>query len=200
MGIETDGMRDSTTLSAMRSVPRHKFVPWPLRRFAYHDEPLPIGHDQTISQPSIVAYMTAALRPRPGLKVLEIGTGSGYQAAVLARTGADVWTIEIIRELAETARARLERMGCRNVHVRHGNGCLGWPEEAPFGAIIVTAAPDSIPPALIVQLAPGGRLVAPVGGEGRLQHLDLVEKDWSGALRCQSLMPVRFVPMRNAVH
>ena len=197
--IEANGVQDSTTLSAMLSVPRHEFVPQRYRRLAYYDGPLPIGHDQTISQPFIVAFMTAALRPRPGLKVLEIGTGSGYQAAVLARTGAEVWTIEIIRELADQARARLQRMGCRNVHVRHGNGYLGWPEEAPFGAIILTAAPDSVPPVLIEQLAPGGRLVAPVGGERQLQQLVLIEKDSTGAVRRESLLPVRFVPMRNEV-
>ena len=183
----------------MSSVPRHEFVPERFRRLAYANVPLPIGHDQTISQPFIVALMTAALRPRPGSRVLESGTGSGYQAAVLARAGAEVWTIEIIRALADAARARLERVGFRSVHVRHGDGTLGWPEEAPFDGVAVTAAVESVPPALLSQLAPGGRLVAPVGGEGKLQQLELIEKDANGALRCQRLLPVRFVPLRNDV-
>ena len=197
--IEAQGVRDSATLAAMRAVPRHEFVPASERRFAYLDRPLPIGHDQTISQPFIVAFMTESLRPRPGLRTLEIGTGSGYQAAVLAQTGCRVWTIEIVRALADDARARLARLGYRNVQVRHGDGYLGWPEAAPFDAIMLTAAPDSVPAALIAQLAPGGRLVAPVGGEGQVQELIVIDKDARGNLTRRPLLPVRFVPMRRDV-
>lgn len=195
--IEAQGVRDSATLAAMRAVPRHEFVPEGERSLAYLDQALPIGHDQTISQPYIVAFMTEAIRPRPGLKVLEIGTGSGYQAAVLAQVGARVWTIEIIRALADEARARLVRLGFGGVHVRHGDGYRGWPEEAPFDAILLTAAPDSVPPVLIAQLARGGRLVAPIGPEGGDQELVLIEKDPRGQPRRQILLPVRFVPMRK---
>ncbi|HET9328397.1 MAG TPA: protein-L-isoaspartate(D-aspartate) O-methyltransferase [Candidatus Eisenbacteria bacterium] len=197
--IEANGVRDSVTLAALRAVPRHEFVPEAYRRYAYLDRPLPIGHEQTISQPYIVAFMTEAIRPRRGLKVLEIGTGSGYQAAVLAQTGARVWSIEIIRALADEARARLEHLGYRDIHVRHGDGYRGWPEEAPFDAILLTAAPDSVPSALIEQLGPGGRLVAPIGPEGEDQELVLVEKDARGVPSRRVLLPVRFVPMRKDV-
>lgn len=188
------GIRDSATLAAMRTVPRHEFVPEDQRGLAYEDIPLPIGHDQTISQPAIVALMTELIEPRPGKKVLEIGTGSGYQAAVLAQTGCRVWTIEIFRALAEEARDRLARLGYRNVVVRHGDGYAGWPEQAPFDAIVVTAAAESIPPALLDQLAPKGRLVMPVGDEFPYQELVLVNKDSAGKISLRQLLPVRFVP------
>jgi protein-L-isoaspartate(D-aspartate) O-methyltransferase len=197
--LAAKGIRDSTTLAALRSVPRHEFVPAALREFAYDDVALPIAHEQTISQPYIVAAMTEAVRPRPGMKVLEVGTGSGYQAAILAAAGCRVYTIEIVRALADSARALLGRLGYRDVQVRHGDGYLGWPEAAPFDGILVTAAPESLPPALVAQLAPGGRLVAPVGPEDQVQELVLVEKDRRGQVTRRSLLPVRFVPMRKDV-
>ena len=189
------GITDSLTLAAMRAVPRHEFVPEDQRAWAYVDTPLPIGHDQTISQPAVVAFMTQVIRPGPGLRVLEVGTGSGYQAAVLAETGARVWTIEIIRALADEASARLRRLGYRSVQVRHGDGYAGWPDAAPFDAIVVTAGADSIPPPLIRQLAPGGRLVMPVGDPRADQQLILLEKDASGRIASRELLPVRFVPL-----
>ena len=183
------GITDSLTLAAMRAVPRHEFVPEDQRVWAYVDTPLPIG------QPAVVAFMTQVIRPGPGLRVLEVGTGSGYQAAVLAETGARVWTIEIIRALADEARARLRRLGYRSVQVRHGDGYAGWPDAAPFDAIVVTAGADSIPPPLIRQLAPGGRLVMPVGDPLADQQLILLEKDASGRIASRELLPVRFVPL-----
>ncbi len=195
--IEASGVRDSSTLAALRAVPRHEFVPLAYRAYSYSDEPLPIEHDQTISQPYIVAFMTQTLRVRPGEKVLEIGTGSGYQAAVLSELRCRVYSIEIIKELADSARARLVRLGYGDVEVRHGDGYLGWPEVAPFDAVIVTAAPESVPQPLIDQLAPGGRLVAPVGEEHGAQTLVLLEKDATGAISRRELLPVRFVPMRK---
>ena len=193
--VAPQGVTDSLTLAAMRTVPRHEFVPVDQRPWAYADTPLPIGHEQTISQPTVVALMTQLIRPRPGLRVLEVGTGSGYQAAVLAATGARVWTIEIIRALADQARARLRRLGYRDVRVRHGDGYAGWPDAAPFDAIVVTAGADSIPPPLIDQLAPGGRLVMPVGDPWTDQRLVLLEKDASGRIASRDLLPVRFVPL-----
>jgi protein-L-isoaspartate(D-aspartate) O-methyltransferase len=193
--VAPQGVTDSLTLAAMRTVPRHEFVPVDQRAWAYADTPLPIGHEQTISQPTVVALMTQLVRPRPGLRVLEVGTGSGYQAAVLAATGARVWTIEIIRALADQARARLRRLGYRDVRVRHGDGYAGWPDAAPFDAIVVTAGADSIPPPLIDQLAPGGRLVMPVGDPWTDQRLVLLEKDASGRIASRDLLPVRFVPL-----
>jgi protein-L-isoaspartate(D-aspartate) O-methyltransferase len=189
------GISDSATLAAMRSVPRHEFVPPDQRPFAYHDIPLAIGHDQTISQPAVVAFMTQLVRPRPGMRVLEVGTGSGYQAAVLARTGAMVWSIEIFAALAEEARVRLMQLGFDGVTVCHGDGYAGWAEQAPFDAIVVTAGADSIPPALIEQLAPGGRLVMPVGDPNVDQQLVLLEKDATGRVASTRLLPVRFVPL-----
>jgi protein-L-isoaspartate(D-aspartate) O-methyltransferase len=189
------GITDSLTLAAMRAVPRHEFVPEDQRARAYADTPLPIGHDQTISQPAVVAFMTQVIRPRPGLRVLEVGTGSGYQAAVLAETGARVWTIEIFRALADDAGARLQRLGYGRVQVRHGDGYAGWPEVAPFDAIVVTAGADSIPPPLVRQLAPGGRLVMPVGNPWVDQRLVLLEKDATGRVASRDLLPVRFVPL-----
>ena len=197
--IVAAGIRDPATLAALRSVPRHEFVPPREQPRAYEDIPLPIGLGQTISQPAVVATMTELVGPRPGLRVLEVGTGSGYQAAVLAATGAKVWTIEIFGALAAEAAARLERLGYSNVVVRHGDGYAGWPEEAPFDAIVVTAAADSIPPALLEQLARGGRLVMPVGAQVPFQELVLVRKDRSGRLTRQRLLPVRFVPLLRGV-
>ncbi len=193
------GIRDSATLAAMRTVPRHEFVPENQRSLAYEDIPLPIGHDQTISQPAVVALMTELIEPRPGKKVLEVGTGSGYQAAVLAQSGCRVWTIEIFRALADEARGRLARLGYSDVAVRHGDGYAGWPDEAPFEAIVVTAAAESIPPSLLDQLAPGGRLVMPVGEQFPHQELVLVEKDSAGQLTSRKLIPVRFVPFLRGV-
>jgi protein-L-isoaspartate(D-aspartate) O-methyltransferase len=193
------GIDDSATLAAMRRVPRHQFVPPDQRFRAYDDTPLPIGHEQTISQPAVVAFMTQSIRPRPGMRVLEVGTGSGYQAAVLAETGARVWTIEIFRVLAVQARARLARLGYREVTVLHGDGYAGWPDAAPFDAIVVTAGADSIPPPLIEQLAAGGRLVMPVGDPFLDQELVMLEKDAQGRVASRRLLPVRFVPLLRGV-
>ncbi len=193
------GISDSATVAAMRAVPRHKFVPGEMQPYAYENIPLPIGHEQTISQPVVVAFMTQLVRPRAGMRVLEVGTGSGYQAAVLAETGARVWTIEIFRVLAQEAQERLARLGYRGVTVRHGDGYAGWPEEAPFDAIVVTAGADTIPPALIDQLAPGGRLVMPVGDPWLDQELVLLEKDAGGRVASRRVMPVRFVPLLRGV-
>ncbi len=195
--IAAEGVRDSATLAALRVVPRHEFISRAHRALAYDDRALPIEEGQTISQPYIVAVMTEAIRPRPGLNVLEVGTGSGYQAAVLAQIGCRVHTIELIGALADSARSRLRRLGYGAVQVRHGDGYLGWPDAAPFDAILVTAAPDSMPAALVAQLAPGGRLVVPVGGEREVQELTLLEKDAEGRVRRTVLLPVRFVPMRK---
>jgi protein-L-isoaspartate(D-aspartate) O-methyltransferase len=193
------GVQDRATLDAVRSVPRHEFVPARERDRAYEDTPLPIGHGQTISQPSLVAMMTELIRPRPGIRVLEVGTGSGYQAAVLAAAGARVWTIEIFAVLADEARARLARLGYDQVQVRHGDGYAGWPEEAPFDAVVVTAAADDIPPALIDQLGPGGRLVMPVGARDSDQALVFVQKDRTGRVSRRELLPVRFVPLLRGI-
>ncbi|MDH3495907.1 MAG: protein-L-isoaspartate(D-aspartate) O-methyltransferase [Gemmatimonadota bacterium] len=189
------GVRDTTTLGAMLRVPRHEFVPADVRDLAYGDHPLPIGHGQTISQPYIVAFMTEVLGARPGLKVLEVGTGSGYQAAVLAAIGCDVYTMEIFEVLATEAAARLRLLGYDGVRVRHGDGHHGWPEAAPFDAVIVTAAAGYVPPKLLEQLKPGGRMVIPVGSVYGVQNLILVEKDPRGRMTTRNLLPVRFVPM-----
>lgn len=186
------GIQSGSVLKAMEKVPRHLFVPEQLRRMAYADQPLPIGMGQTISQPAIVAYMTEAAGISKKEKVLEIGTGSGYQAAVLGEVAGEVYTIEIIPELAEGARRVLEELGYQNVFVRAGNGYLGWPEKAPFDAIVVTAAPDEIPQALVEQLAVGGRMVIPVGTDN--QEMTVVEKGRKGVTRRRTI-PVRFVPM-----
>ena len=191
--MEARGISDPATLEAMRAVPRHEFLPLRLREEAYGDYPLPIGHGQTISQPYIVAFMTEAIRPQPGEKILEIGAGSGYQAAVLAQMGADVYSIEIVEPLAEMARQTLERLGYKNAHVKHGDGYRGWPERAPFDAVIVTCAPDKIPPDLIAQLRDGGRMIIPVGG-GMEQELILLRKQGE-RIEKQAVLPVRFVPM-----
>ena len=197
--VAAAGIEDSATLSAIRSVPRHEFVPPEQQAYAYLDTPLPIGHGQTISQPAVVALMTELVDPRPGMRVLEVGTGSGYQAAVLAETGARVWTIEIFEVLAREARQRLARLGYSSVKVRHGDGYAGWVEAAPFDAIVVTAAADSVPPALLEQLAPGGRLVMPVGDPRTHQELVLIQKDSQGRLASRELIPVRFVPLLRGV-
>ena len=193
--IEARGVRDAATLAAMSAVPRHEFVSSEWRSSAYSDGPLPIGEGQTISQPYVVALMTERLGLRPGEKVLEIGTGSGYQAAVLAEVDVRVFTIEIFESLASEAEERLRRLGYEDVAVRHGDGYLGWPDEAPFDAIIVTAAPDAIPQLLIDQLRPGGRMIIPVGPEGEVQELVLLRKDTDGSIRRESVSPVRFVPL-----
>jgi protein-L-isoaspartate(D-aspartate) O-methyltransferase len=187
---------DPLTLQAMTAVPRHRFVSDRLAGSAYDDSPLPIGYGQTISQPYIVAYMTETAHPGPGRRILEIGTGSGYQAAVLAATGAEVYTIEIIPQLAQAARDRLRRLGYDRVHVREGDGYFGWPGEAPFDAIVVTAAAEFIPPPLLDQLKEGGRMIIPVGTPFLVQTLMLVEKR-NGKAVTRSLMPVRFVPLRR---
>jgi protein-L-isoaspartate(D-aspartate) O-methyltransferase len=189
------GISDSLTLAAMGRVPRHEFVPPDVRAYAYADTPLPIGHGQTISQPYIVAAMTQLIRPRPGKRVLEVGTGSGYQAAVLAAASCRVWTIEIFGALAREAEARLRRLGYDAVTVRHGDGYAGWPEAAPFDAVLVTAGAESIPPPLLAQLAPGGRLVMPVGDPLVDQRLVVADKDATGRITTRELDPVRFVPL-----
>ena len=191
-----DGRRpitDPRVLEAMACVPRHRFVAPRLHAQAYDDNPLPIGHGQTISQPYIVALMTEAVQPQPGARALDIGTGSGYQAAVLAELVADVYSIEIVGPLAREAAGRLALLGYENVEVRHGDGYQGWPEKAPFDVIIVAAAPTKIPQPLIDQLALGGRLVIPVGAER--QELVVLEKLVDGSLRRSSIAGVRFVPM-----
>jgi protein-L-isoaspartate(D-aspartate) O-methyltransferase len=190
--IAARGIRDPAVLAALRRVPRHEFVPEQWRAEAYADHPLPIGEEQTISQPYIVALMTELAAVGPGARVLEVGTGSGYQAAVLAELGAEVHTIEIVAPLARRARATLERLGYGRVHVRHGDGYRGWPEAAPFTAIVVTAAPPEVPPELLAQLAPGGRLVIPVGTSD--QELQVHERTADG-IRIRRVIPVRFVPM-----
>ena len=186
---------DPKVLAVMDAVPRHEFVAASRQDDAYDDRPLPIGHGQTISQPFIVALMTDMLEVGPDDVVLEVGTGSGYQAAVLARLVRDVHTIEIIPELAETAEERLARRGYDNVRTYTGDGYYGAPEVAPFDAIVVTAAAQQVPPPLIHQLKPGGRMVIPVGGGFALQHLMLVEKEEDGRVRTRQTLPVRFVPL-----
>jgi len=191
--IERRGVRHAGVLKAMREVERHLFVPEALRRSAYEDHPLPIGHGQTISQPYIVAAMTEMLDPKPSDRVLEIGTGSGYQAAVLAKLVKHVYTIEVVEQLGRQAKELLAALGYRNVTVRIGDGYEGWPEEAPFDKILLTAAPPDVPPKLLEQLRPGGRLVAPVGTGW--QELVVVDKDAKGGLRRRREFPVMFVPM-----
>ncbi len=191
--IRARGVRDEAVLAAMRRVPRHLFVPEDQRTGAYADHPLPIGFSQTISQPYIVAYMTEALKVSPGHRVLEIGTGSGYQAAVLGRVAKQVYTIEIVPELARRAEQTLKALGFDNVHVREGDGYAGWPEKAPFDRIMVTAAPEQIPQPLIDQLAPGGLMVIPVGGRHETQWMTVVEKTAEGVVQRRTI-PVAFVP------
>lgn len=191
--IRDRGIRHPDILRAMTTVPRHRFVPYRVRQDAYKDYPLPIGKGQTISQPYIVALMSAVLELDRDKKVLEIGTGSGYQAAVLAELAGQVYTIEIVASLGETAKSVLQQLGYTNVHVKIGDGYQGWPEQAPFDAIIVTCAPTHIPGPLKSQLAEGGKLVIPVGGSGH-QELVLLKKEKGKILR-HKIIPVRFVPM-----
>jgi len=185
-------------IEAVRSVPRHEFVPEDLQPSAYANHPLPIGHGQTISQPYIVALMTDLLDPHPEHTVLEIGTGSGYQAAVLACLVKQVYSIEIVDALGEQAKERLQRLGYDNVEVRVGNGYFGWPEHAPYDSIIVTAAASHVPDPLIEQLKPGGVLVIPVGGQYYGQELLVIEKDAEGTLHKKSVLPVVFVPLTGS--
>ena len=189
------GVKDKAVLDAMRKVPRHEFVPERLIKRAYEDGPLPIGYGQTISQPYIVGVMTELLRVDGNSRVFELGAGSGYQAAVLAEIVKEVYTVEIIKELGEQAKDRLKRLGYDNVHVKVGDGYNGWPEHAPFDAIIVTAAETHIPPPLVEQLKPGGRMVIPVGPPLQVQQLMVVEKREDGSIVQRSVMPVRFVPV-----
>jgi len=196
--LRAEGIRNEAVLRVVAETPRHLFVPEGLSSVAYGNHPLPIGQGQTISQPYIVAIMTElAIGPRKAarLRTLEIGTGSGYQAAVLAKLVKEVYTIEIIPELADSARQRLKKMGCRNVFVRTGDGYKGWPDKAPFDAIVVTAAPPYIPQDLVRQLARGGRMIVPLGESPDDQNLTLVAKSDTGAVSVLPLLPVRFVPM-----
>jgi protein-L-isoaspartate(D-aspartate) O-methyltransferase len=190
--IEARGVKDPRVLKVMREVPRHLFVPEEQRAFAYEDRPLPIGHGQTISQPYVVAAMTELLDPKPGDTVLEIGTGSGYQAAVLAKLVSKVYSIEIVKPLAENAAKTLATLGYQNVEVKAGDGYRGWPDKAPFDGIIVTAAPEKVPQPLIDQLAVGGRMVIPVGDT--IQELEVHVKTEKG-IETRSVFQVRFVPM-----
>jgi len=194
--IEARGIRDPLTLAALRAVARHEFVPARLVDQAYEDRPLPIGHGQTISQPYIVAFMTEALELQAGQRVLEVGTGSGYQAAVLAACGVEVFSIEIVEPLAREASERLARLGYTNVSVRAGDGYAGWPEQAPFDAIIITAAAPRIPEPLKRQLRDGGRMIVPVGDE--FQELIVVTRR-GDVFEQRSVLPVRFVPMTGDV-
>jgi protein-L-isoaspartate(D-aspartate) O-methyltransferase len=186
-------IRNERVLQAMEKVPRHEFVPESVRAHAYEDRPLPIGYGQTISQPFIVAFMTEQVNPQTGERILEVGTGSGYQAAILAEMGAEVYTIEILQPLAERAESTLRRLGYTNVHVRTGDGYLGWPEAAPFDAILVTCAPDHVPAPLVDQLKDGGRMIIPVGPPG-MQELVVLRKR-EGKLERRAVLPVLFVPM-----
>lgn len=193
--LTTRGINDQRVLAAMGKVPREEFVTLESRAASYEDGPLPIGYGQTISQPYIVAFMTEQLRPKPRDRVLEVGTGSGYQAAILAELVSDVYSIEIVEPLAKNAEATLQRLGYKNVHVKFGDGYKGWPEEGPFDAIIVTCAPDKVPQPLVDQLKDGGRMVIPVG-ERFAQQLYLLEKK-NGQLKESATLPVRFVPMTS---
>jgi len=196
--IEAREVRSAVVLAAMRKVPRHEFVPEAVRAHAYQDRPLPIEEGQTISQPYIVALMTELAAPGRSGRVLEVGTGSGYQAAVLAELAGEVYSIEIVEPLGRSAAERLRRLGYGRVHLRVGDGFRGWPEAAPFDAILVTAAPEEIPPPLLEQLAPGGRLVIPVGSHD--QELLVVTRAADGRLDRRSVIPVRFVPMTGEAH
>jgi protein-L-isoaspartate(D-aspartate) O-methyltransferase len=193
--LMTRGIKDQRVLAAMAKVPREEFVTPQSRVASYEDGPLPIGYGQTISQPYIVAFMTEELRPKSSDRVLEVGTGSGYQAAILAELVSEVYSIEIVEPLAKSAEATLQRLGYKNVHVRVGDGYKGWPEEAPFDAVIVTCAPDKVPQPLVDQLKDGGRMVIPVG-DRFAQELYLLEKK-NGQLKQSATLPVRFVPMTS---
>ena len=191
------GQLNTQTMHAMRRVPRQQFVSKSFRTHAYENSPLPIGGGQTISQPFIVALMTDLAAPQTSDKVLEVGTGSGYQAAVLSHLAAELYTIEIQPELAQASQHRLEEIGCRNIHYRIGNGYKGWPEQAPFNVIMVTGAVEAIPIALLEQLAPGGRMVLPVGKHRYTQDLMLLHKDQDGDVHTSSLLPVTFIPLEG---
>ena len=195
--LKPRGIKDERVLAAMGKVPREEFVPADVRPSAYEDGPLPIGYDQTISQPYVVAFMTEQLRPKRSDRVLEIGSGSGYQAAILGELVAEIYTIEIVEPLAKSAEATLQRLGYNNVHIKMGDGYKGWPEEAPFDAIIVTCAPEKVPQPLVDQLKDGGRMVIPVG-ERFAQQLYLLEKK-NEQLKESVTLPVRFVPMLREV-
>jgi protein-L-isoaspartate(D-aspartate) O-methyltransferase len=186
---------DSKVLAVMAEVPRHQFVPAAWQRDAYENRPLPIGHGQTISQPYIVALMTDLLRVQPGDRVFELGTGSGYQAAILAKLSKEVYSVEIIEPLGNEAGQRLARLGYANVKVKVADGYYGWPEHAPFEGIIVTAAGSHVPPPLVAQLKPGGRMVIPVGTSFLTQHLLLIEKQQDGTITTRQILPVSFVPL-----
>ena len=194
--LKARNIKSETVLNAMLNVPRHLFVPENLHNYAYNDSPLPIKQEQTISQPYIVAFMTEQLNPFCGMKILEIGTGSGYQAAVLAYLGCEVYTIERIGELAAEAEKTLVSLGFNNVKVKHGNGYTGWAEEAPFDSVIVTAAPEIIPEKLIEQLKDGGEMIIPIGAVNSVQSLKIITKQ-NGWIIERELLPVRFVPMVN---
>jgi protein-L-isoaspartate(D-aspartate) O-methyltransferase len=193
--IRARGITNQTVLAVLERVPRHKFVAAHLQSQAYDDHPLPIGFGQTISQPYIVALMTELLDLKGGQSVLEIGTGSGYQAAVLSEITTNVYTMEIVQPLFEQAQKRLKELGMPEDHVRQGDGYFGWEEKAPFDAIIVTAAADHIPPPLLKQMKPGGRMVIPIGAVHATQRLVIVEKDSEGKVKTRSYLPVRFVPL-----
>jgi len=195
--IVARGVADPRVVEAMRAVPRHEYVPERYRSGAYSDSPLPIGLGQTISQPYIVALMTELVRPTPGDRILEVGTGSGYQAAVLSALVSEVFSIELVEELASEAAERLTRLGAANVTVRRGDGYLGWPEAAPFDGILVTAAASHIPRPLTEQLAPGARMVIPVGDTLSVQTLRVVEKSGEGEVEVTDIASVRFVPLRR---
>lgn len=194
-GIENRGVNDPEVLEAMRNVPRHLFVPQNYQKYAYQNRPLPIGHEQTISQPFIVGIMTQMLDLEAGEKVLEIGTGSGYQAAVLSEITPYVYTIEIVKPLGKQAKERFDKLGYSTINTKIGDGYKGWPKFAPFDAIILTAAPEEIPQPLIDQLKTGGVLVSPVGEPGETQMLKRLTKSESGEINTESKLPVRFVPM-----
>ncbi len=196
--IAARGVRDRRVLEAMRTVPREAFVPERLAEFAHDDTPLPIGEDQTISQPYVVALMAEALELGPGDRVLEIGAGSGYAAAVLSRIAREVWAVERHESLALQAQARMDRLGYFNVHIMHGDGTLGWPEHAPYEAIVVAAGGPEVPPALLDQLAEGGRLVIPIGPDPRTQSLVRVRRRSDGSYLHEDLGAVRFVPLIGA--
>jgi protein-L-isoaspartate(D-aspartate) O-methyltransferase len=197
--LQRQGIHDERVLGAIRKLDRAAFIPATLRYAAEQDSPLPIGHGQTISQPFIVAYMTQALNPQPGERVLEIGTGSGYQTAVLSQLCGEVYTVELLAELADPARERLGGLGFQNIHYRVGDGTAGWPEAAPFDAILGTAAPERVPAALYQQLRPGGRLILPVGPVEGNQELIRIVKPLQGGQspQVEKLLGVRFVPMKS---
>ena len=193
--IVSRGIQNEAVLNAMRETPRHLFVPPDVRWFAYEDQPVPIGYGQTISQPYIVAFMTEILDVRKEHRVLEIGTGSGYQAAILSLLAKEVYTVEIVAQLGTSAAETLKRLGYKNVFVRQGDGYNGWPQKAPFDRIILSAAPPELPQIVVNQLKPGGKLLAPVGGTILDQQITLVEKAADGRITTRSVLPVRFVPM-----